>query len=272
MKDQMKAIGYTRVSTEEQARDGEGLEKQRARISEEASRRGLEMVGIYEDRASGVGPRNAEKRADLQAALGDAKSRGVPLIVSRLDRLTREPDVLEGILQLDGVRVISCVPKEMANKTAIRQAAELARKTAKNISDGTKYAHAQRKARGEISGHAASLDEARKQSTIARQAKSSAVADRIAIHLDLNPQLKSRPVREIAEALNDALILSGHDRHWSATSVRRALKKALERLTEWNPPADEVVVTGPSSPATPVVPEADLLEARRAADPNWGRF
>jgi|GEM_PF-7054825 len=47
MKDQLKAIGYTRVSTEEQARDGEGLEKQRARISEEASRRGLEMVGIY---------------------------------------------------------------------------------------------------------------------------------------------------------------------------------------------------------------------------------
>ena len=45
----MKAIGYVRVSTEEQAREGISLEAQRAKITTYCELNDLELVGIIED-------------------------------------------------------------------------------------------------------------------------------------------------------------------------------------------------------------------------------
>jgi hypothetical protein len=50
---QMKVAGYARVSTDEQADLGAGLEAQREAIRSEAGRRGWERVALHEDAASG---------------------------------------------------------------------------------------------------------------------------------------------------------------------------------------------------------------------------
>lgn len=83
----VSVVGYIRVSTDEQADSGAGLEAQRATIRNEAARRGWTLVRIYEDKISG---KTINGRHGLHAALrtigaGEAQA----LVVAKLDRLSR---------------------------------------------------------------------------------------------------------------------------------------------------------------------------------------
>lgn len=81
------ALGYVRVSTEEQHSSGAGLEAQRRAIRREAKHRGWTIVDIYEDVASG---KNMKRRPGLDAALVLLEAgEGDLLVVSKLDRLSR---------------------------------------------------------------------------------------------------------------------------------------------------------------------------------------
>ena len=81
-------IGYIRVSTEEQADSGLGLEAQRATITSECHRRGWELVAMYED--AGSSAKTIARRPGAVAAL-EALERGeaAALVVAKLDRATR---------------------------------------------------------------------------------------------------------------------------------------------------------------------------------------
>lgn len=83
----MRAVGYARVSTEEQADEGGSLEAQRAAIEREAERRGWELVEVFRDTASG---KSLNGRHGLQKALRTLERReaGI-LVVAKLDRLSR---------------------------------------------------------------------------------------------------------------------------------------------------------------------------------------
>lgn len=81
-----RAVGYCRVSTDEQHDSGLGLAAQRTTLVAEAERRGWHLQLVTE---VGSG-KSTEKRAELLAAL-DRLDRGDAdvLVVSRLDRLAR---------------------------------------------------------------------------------------------------------------------------------------------------------------------------------------
>lgn len=81
------AIGYLRVSTEEQADSRAGLEAQRAAILAEAERRGWQLIEVIED--AGYSGRTL-RRPGIAAAL-DAlrRKRADTLVVAKLDRLSR---------------------------------------------------------------------------------------------------------------------------------------------------------------------------------------
>jgi DNA invertase Pin-like site-specific DNA recombinase len=82
------AIGYVRVSTEEQAVSGLGMDAQRAAIEQAAADRGWVLVGIEED--AGFSGKTTDGRPGLAAAIHAVESkRADVLIVSKLDRLTR---------------------------------------------------------------------------------------------------------------------------------------------------------------------------------------
>jgi len=78
-------LGYTRVSTEEQANSGNGLEAQRAAIDTEASRRGWAVEHYSDEGVSGkiIGPRLLEVLQLLASGQADG------LVVAKLDRLSR---------------------------------------------------------------------------------------------------------------------------------------------------------------------------------------
>lgn len=78
-------LGYVRVSTDEQARSGLGLEAQEAALKAEAERRGGDLVIFRDEGASGkqVNPGLRKALGELAAGLADG------LIVARMDRISR---------------------------------------------------------------------------------------------------------------------------------------------------------------------------------------
>lgn len=82
-----RVIGYVRVSTDEQADSGAGMEAQRAAIEHECTRRGWALERIEADTASG---RSMTGRTGLARALESVETgKAEALIVAKLDRLSR---------------------------------------------------------------------------------------------------------------------------------------------------------------------------------------
>ena len=86
-RERTRCVAYLRVSTEEQADSGLGLEAQRAAIRNAAERTGLEIVQWCAD--EGVSGKSIDGRFGLLDAI-EAVKRGSVLIVARRDRLARD--------------------------------------------------------------------------------------------------------------------------------------------------------------------------------------
>jgi site-specific DNA recombinase len=90
----MKAIGYIRVSTEDQAREGVSLDNQKSKIRAYCELKEMEIVGIVED--AGISGKNLN-RPGVQKVLDMARRKEVDaVIVYKLDRMFRSTvDALE---------------------------------------------------------------------------------------------------------------------------------------------------------------------------------
>ena len=94
----MRAIGYCRVSTEEQGRSGLGLEAQRRVIETEVARREWTLEHVYTDVASG---KSLRRRSDMGAALNRLEAGEADvLVVAKLDRLSRSVSDFAAVLAL----------------------------------------------------------------------------------------------------------------------------------------------------------------------------
>jgi DNA invertase Pin-like site-specific DNA recombinase len=93
------AIGYLRVSTQEQGRSGLGLAAQRFDIKAFGSREGFSVKAWYQDIQTGAGKDALLLRPGLAAALKEARAARCPLIVSRLDRLSRNVHFITGLME-----------------------------------------------------------------------------------------------------------------------------------------------------------------------------
>jgi DNA invertase Pin-like site-specific DNA recombinase len=83
-----RVVGYVRVSTDEQADSGLGLEAQRAAIEAECRRRGWELAEVFED--AGASGKSLIGRPALGLALEAVRSHEAgALVVAKLDRLSR---------------------------------------------------------------------------------------------------------------------------------------------------------------------------------------
>lgn len=92
----MRAIGYARVSTEDQGQSGLGLAAQEQVITDEISRRGWVRGGFYKDVASGKSLRRRHRMADALTALREGHAE--VLVVAKLDRLSRSVSDFAAIL------------------------------------------------------------------------------------------------------------------------------------------------------------------------------
>ncbi|MGO4836492.1 recombinase family protein, partial [Rhizobiaceae sp. 2RAB30] len=95
---------YTRVSTEEQGRSGLGLEAQERDIGiylENFSEVPWEVIGRFRDVLSG----GSDERPQLAAALKLVREKGAELLVSKLDRLSRDVAFIATLIKDKKVRL-----------------------------------------------------------------------------------------------------------------------------------------------------------------------
>jgi site-specific DNA recombinase len=104
----MQVIGYTRVSTEDQARDGVSLAAQQTKINAYAVVKDWELVDVIRD--EGVSAKSMT-RPGLQRVLALVESRQVEaVVVYKLDRLTRSVVDLNHLVEVfekKGVALVS---------------------------------------------------------------------------------------------------------------------------------------------------------------------
>jgi DNA invertase Pin-like site-specific DNA recombinase len=93
------AVGYLRVSTQEQGRSGLSLAAQRFDIEHFGNREGFSITSWYQDIQTGAGKDALLLRPGLAAALEEARAARCPLIVSRLDRLSRNVHFITGLME-----------------------------------------------------------------------------------------------------------------------------------------------------------------------------
>src|SRR5262245_6297753 len=102
-----RAIGYSRVSTDQQRESGLGLEAQLAAIEQTAARLQLRLAETFTDTLRGK--TSIEQRPGLAAGL-NALRRGDVLIVAKRDRIARDTFV-SGLIEREaarkGARVVS---------------------------------------------------------------------------------------------------------------------------------------------------------------------
>ncbi len=83
----MKVIGYCRVSTEEQATNGQSIDAQRAKVEGYAKLYDLDLAGVIVD--AGVSAKSLNRQGLMEALAELRKGEAEGLIICKLDRLTR---------------------------------------------------------------------------------------------------------------------------------------------------------------------------------------
>lgn len=151
----MRALGYIRVSTEEQARGGVSMDAQRASIEQYATAQGL-TLNVFED--AGISGGRMSNRPGLAAAVKAAR-RGDMLVVyslSRLARSTRETLNLEDELSRRGVSLYSLTEsietRTPAGRVQFRILAAFAELERDMIAERTRAALQYKKAQGQRVG------------------------------------------------------------------------------------------------------------------------
>jgi DNA invertase Pin-like site-specific DNA recombinase len=144
----LPAVGYLRVSTTEQGKSGLGLEAQKAAIIAFSQREGFVVSEWFTEVQSGKRISDTlNERPQLQAALAMGKTQKLPILVSRLDRLSRDVHFLSGLM-VQKVEFVSCDLGLDVEPFMLHIFAALAEKERAMISQRTKAALAALKDRG----------------------------------------------------------------------------------------------------------------------------
>ncbi|WP_348642358.1 recombinase family protein [Mesorhizobium sp. B2-3-11] len=91
------AVAYYRLSTHRQGRSGLGIEAQRAAVARCTEADGIAIVDEFTEIETGKGSDALDHRPQLAAALALARRAKCPVIVAKLDRLSRNVAFIPGL-------------------------------------------------------------------------------------------------------------------------------------------------------------------------------
>lgn len=216
-------VAYYRVSTDRQGRSGLGLEAQRSQVAAYLNGGDWRIIAEFTEVESG----KRSDRPQLDKALAAARLHRVPLVVSKVDRLTRSVSFLSRLLDA-GVDVRFADLPQIEGATGrfiLQQMVAVAELEAGMISARTKAALAAAKRRGvKLGGDRGVIPSAKTRSKALRAIKAKADA-RAADVLTRIDELGDKSLRTIAADLNSAGIPTARGGEWSATQVSRVLAR-----------------------------------------------
>jgi DNA invertase Pin-like site-specific DNA recombinase len=225
-----KFVSYLRVSTDKQGRSGLGVEAQREAVTRYLNGGSWKLVAEYVETESG----KRSDRPKLAAALGHAKAIGATVVFAKLDRLTRNVDLLRTLVA-SGVDLVFCdlphVPAGAMGRFLLTQMASVAELEAGLISERTKAALAAAKARGAKLGNPNGARALRgkqvgnKEAVAAVKRKAQEQAMNLRSILDDIRAQGITSIRKIAEELNRRSVLTPRGGEWRSTTVVRLLAR-----------------------------------------------
>ena len=157
------AVAYLRVSSEQQGRSGLGLEAQRQAVERFAAEHGFAVVETYTEVETGKGSDALDRRPQLAAALRRAKAERCPVVVAKLDRLSRDVAFVSGLMAQRVPFIVAELGPDV-DPFMLHVYAALAEKERAMISARTRDALAAAKARGVRLGNRTNLAEATRRS------------------------------------------------------------------------------------------------------------
>lgn len=145
------AVGYLRVSTDQQGRSGLGLAAQRAAVQAFADREGFKVEAWFTETETGKGADALARRPKLAEALKQARKHRGPVLVAKLDRLSRSVAFIAGLMA-ERVEFIVTDLGRQPDPFVLHLFAALAEKERALISERTKAGLAAAKRRGQRLG------------------------------------------------------------------------------------------------------------------------
>jgi DNA invertase Pin-like site-specific DNA recombinase len=221
-----RAIVYLRVSTQRQQRSGLGLEAQRATIARFAEAEGLTIIAEYVEAETGKGADAIDRRPQLAAALAAARSAKCSVVVSKLDRLSRDVAFVSGLMAQRVPFIVAELGRD-ADPFMLHLYAALAEKERRLISERTRAALVAKRAAGAKLGNPTN---ARAAAQIGREVQSAAADEFVHRMLPVVAGIQAAgatSLRDVTAALNERGIRSARGGRWHVSSVRNVLARAV---------------------------------------------
>jgi DNA invertase Pin-like site-specific DNA recombinase len=208
------AIAYIRVSTGKQAKSGLGLEAQQEALAKFAEVEGYSLLKTFEEVETGKGADALDRRPQLSAALQMAKKHDAPVVVAKLDRLSRDVHFISGLMQHRTPFIVAELGAD-CDPFMLHIYAALAEKERRLISRRTKDALAAKKAQGVKLGglNAGGIR------------KRDEALDRAEQLRPVFVELAGMSARAVAAALNDRKVPTPAGGAWHSVTVIRVMKR-----------------------------------------------
>jgi DNA invertase Pin-like site-specific DNA recombinase len=223
-------VAYLRVSTDKQGKSGLGVAAQREAVERFLNGGHWTLAAEYVETESG----KRSDRPKLAKALAHAKAIGATVVFAKLDRLTRNVDLLRSLVA-SGVDLVFCdlpqVPAGAMGRFLLTQMASVAELEAGLISERTRAALAAAKARGVKLGNPNGARALRGKQVGNKQAVAKIIANAEQHAENLRPIVDDirasgiTSVRKIAAELNNRDVLTANGATWHPTTVARLLDR-----------------------------------------------
>ncbi|CAA2157069.1 DNA-invertase hin [Methylobacterium brachiatum] len=218
-------VAYYRVSTARQGRSGLGLDAQQAAVRGHLNGGTWSLVAEVVEVESG----KRNDRPKLAEALRLCRLHRATLIIAKLDRLARNVAFVSALMEA-GVDFVA-VDFPQANRLTVHILAAVAEHEAKAISERTRAALAQAKARGvKLGGDRGHMPriaaQGRTASLAVRQGKAKArAADLLPVIAEIR-SAGATTLTAVADTLNARDIPTARGGQWSPVQVRRVEERA----------------------------------------------
>ena len=220
-----RAVAYYRVSTKQQHRSGLGIEAQRAAVTRFAEAEHLALIAEFVEVETGKGADALDRRPQLAAALAAARVVKCSVLVSKLDRLSRDVAFVSGLMAQRVPFIVAELGRD-ADPFMLHLYAALAEKERRLISERTKAALAAKKATGARLGNPRNVAVA---AALGRRVQIDEADKFAAALLSIVVAIRSTgatTLAAISAALNERHIRTARGGSWHVSSVLNLLARA----------------------------------------------
>jgi DNA invertase Pin-like site-specific DNA recombinase len=219
-----QAVAYYRVSTARQGRSGLGIEAQRAAVTGFAEVEGFALIAEFVEVETGKGADALERRPQLARALATGRSKRCPVIVAKLDRLSRDVAFVAALMAQRVPFIVAELGVD-ADPFMLHIYAALAEKERRLIGERTKAALAARKAQGARLGNPRNAKDAAAIGRGVPAAEADLFAGNVLPIVEAVRASGVADLRGIAEARHARGVRTARGGRWHVSNVKNVIDR-----------------------------------------------